>query len=302
MSGELLDIRGIVTVLNTPFTDHDSIALDAVARNVERAVRAGVAGFLVPALASEVSALSADEREELVRCVVEAAGGRVPVICGCSGKSQKERISNLELSGKLGCAGGLVALTCADEASYSREVAELSEAAPGFLVIQDWDPSGYGAPVPLIARLFRQLSRFRAIKVEVVPAGRKYTEILEATGGRLHVSGGWAVSQIIEGLDRGVHAFMPTGMHEIYTRIYNLYRSGRRDDAQALFGEILPILAFSNQHLDISIHFFKRLLYREGIFPTARVRQKTIPFDAYHERTAEELIARAMRITESVRD
>jgi len=63
--------------------------------------------------------------------------------------------------------------------------------------------------------------------------------------------------QMIEGLDRGLHAFMPTGMHWTYARIYKLYQDGKRADARVLFNKVLPILAFSNQHLDVSIHFFK---------------------------------------------
>jgi 4-hydroxy-tetrahydrodipicolinate synthase len=137
--------------------------------------------------------------------------------------------------------------------------------------------------------------------VEVVPAGRKYTEVLEATDGRLHVSGGWAVMQMIEALDRGVHAFMPTALHEAYVRIYALHRMGCRDEARTLFNRLLPVLAFSNQHLDISLHFFKRLLHAQGIYATSAVREPVLPFDAYHERVAEELIAYAQNLLADLR-
>jgi 4-hydroxy-tetrahydrodipicolinate synthase len=46
-------------------------------------------------------------------------------------------------------------------------------------------------------------------------------------------------------------------------------------------------LAFSNQHLDISIHFFKRLLHRQGIYPTSNVREPILPFDAIHKEVAD---------------
>jgi dihydrodipicolinate synthase/N-acetylneuraminate lyase len=129
--------------------------------------------------------------------------------------------------------------------------------------------------------------------VEVVPAGRKYSELLAATGGRLHVSGGWAVMQMIEALDRGVHAFMPTALHAVYVRIYRLYATGDRQGARDLFERLLPILAFANQHLDISIHFFKGLLHAHGIYATPSVRRPILPFDDAHARLAQELIARA---------
>lgn len=144
-----------------------------------------------------------------------------------------------------------------------------------------------------LAKLFETVEAVLAAKVEVVPAGRKYSELLAATGGRLHVSGGWAVMQMIEALDRGVHAFMPTALHALYVRIYQFHTAGQRQAARDLFDQVLPILAFSNQHLDISIHFFKRLLFAQGIYPTPNVRQPILPFDEVHARIAREFIARA---------
>src|SRR5690606_6138115 len=128
--------------------------------------------------------------------------------------------------------------------------------------------------------------------------GVKYSEVLNATGEKLHVSGGWAVTQMIEALDRGVHTLMPTGMHGIYTRIYRLYMAGDRAGAQALFYRLLPVLAFSNQHLDISVHFFKRLLHRQNIYRTANVRSPILPFDAAHKRIADELIDTVIGLTQ----
>ena len=107
--------------------------------------------------------------------------------------------------------------------------------------------------------------------------------------------------QIIEALDRGVHAFMPTGIHEVYTRIHTLYMEGEREQAGALFERLLPVLAFANQHLDISVHFFKRLLHKQGIYATSRVREPILPFDQVHQRIADRLIDRAVELCAQVR-
>jgi len=288
--------KGIITVLNTPFTGDDAIDVDGLARNVENAIAAGVAGFLVPAMASEVDKLSDAERELIVRTVLDTAKGRVPVIGGASASTQAERIRWTKALVGLGCHGVLVSVPYEREETYEREVREIAACDPPMLMIQDWDARGYGVPVPLVARLFDEIACFRSLKIEVVPAGIKYTEVLRATRGKLHVAGGWAVMQMLEALDRGVDAFMPTGMHRIYTRIYELYASGKRDQARELFEKVLPVLTFSNQHLDISIHFFKRLLHVQGVYATARVREPILPFDEVHQRIADELIARVMTI------
>jgi len=293
---KLLELRGIITVLNTPFTDDDQLDLPGLRRNVALALEAGVAGFLVPAMASEVDKLTSAERLLLVETVLDAVRYRTPVIGGASASTQQERLRIAELLIGRGCEGILVSIPYEGEETYMQSVRELAALRPGFLMLQDWDATGWGLPIPLIVRLFEEIDVFRCLKIEVVPAGVKYSNVLEATGGRLHISGGWAVTQMIEGLDRGVHAFMPTAMHRIYTRIYALYTAGQRKAARELFARILPVLSFSNQHLDISIHFFKRLLHAQGVYSTPRVRQPILPFDAFHERTAEELIHQVLNL------
>ena len=296
----LLNLPGIITVLNTPFTSDDQVDTLSLRRNVRAALKAGVAGFLVPAMASEVGRLSEYERDTVLTCALEESKGRVPVIGGASAATQADRVRYARRCVSLGCAGVLVSLTYQTDELYERELREVAAVEPSFLMVQDWDFSGYGAPVALIARLFDEVQPFRCLKVEVVPAGRKYSEVLAATDGRLHVSGGWAVTQMIEALDRGVHAFMPTGMHAIYTRIFALYQNGDRAGAAELFQRVLPVLAFSNQHLDISIHFFKRLLHAEGLYDTPNVREPLLPFDGWHERIAQELIAHVLSLTASL--
>ncbi len=293
-------LRGIVTVLNTPFTDDDRVDADALAAHVEYALRSGVAGFLVPALASEVYKLTAGERGLVVRTTLDATRGRVPVIGGATAASADERLAAARQLIELGCDGVLAAIPYTTAAEYTQHVAALAQLQPPLLMLQDWDAAGYGLPLPLILDLFDRFEAFRSIKIEVVPAGVKYSQVLDATGGRLHVSGGWAVTQMIEALDRGVHTLMPTGLHPIYTRIYRLYQAGDRAAAAALFRRLLPVLAFSNQHLDISLHFFKRLLHRQGLYPTPRVREPVLPFDAYHTRIADELIEYALDLTREV--
>jgi dihydrodipicolinate synthase/N-acetylneuraminate lyase len=302
MNKELLELRGIITVLNTPFNDDDAVDLLSLRKNVRYALEAGVAGFLVPAMAGEVDKLSLEERRRIVEAVLEENGHRVPVIGGASAATAEERKSIAATLIEQGCDGILASIPFQDEVQYERDVRVLDALGPGFLMLQDWDFQGYGLPISLIARLFDQVESFRCLKVEVVPAGVKYSEVLAITEGRLHVSGGWAVMQIIEALDRGVHAFMPTGMHELYTRIYDLYQAGRRQEASALFERLLPVLAFANQHLDISVHFFKRLLYKQGIYATSRVREPILPFDQVHEKVAEQLITRTMELCEQFRD
>lgn len=291
----LYPLFGIVSVLNTPFKTDLSVDIPSLRKNVRKALEAGVAGFLVPAMASEVYRLSETERIEMVKTVLEEAGQKVPVIAGAgetdlarSKKLLKEYIS-------LGCRNVLFQIPYQNDEQFKAHFQELAFLDLEMIMLQDWDATGYGLPDELICELFEQVENFRCLKIETVPAGIKYSRILELTGGRLNVSGGWAVTQMIEGLQRGVHAFMPTGMHRIYTEIYGLWKLGKPDEATTLFRRILPILAFSNQHLDISIRFFKRLCFQEGTYTTDLVHEPLLPFDSIHREIADQLINLAIQ-------
>jgi 4-hydroxy-tetrahydrodipicolinate synthase len=292
--------KGIITVLNTPFDNSGLVDLTDLQRHVQYAMRAGVSGFLVPAMASETNTLSEKEKLEIIASVLETAGDKVPVIAGAGGSdiSTSKVLTAKYL--ELGCSHILYQFPYENENKFRSQVLEVADSPCKCFILQDWQTNGYGIPDELILELFESVDAFKGIKIETVPAGIKYSRILECTGGALHVSGGWAVTQMIEGLMRGVHAFMPTGMHFVYTEIYRRYLSGGIRDAESLFYRLLPILAFSNQHLDISIHFFKRLLVRQGIYKNDHVRMKGLGFDRIHEEIAEKLIGKAISLEREI--
>tara|TARA_R110002049_G_scaffold65297_7_gene171478 strand:- start:1777 stop:2709 length:933 start_codon:yes stop_codon:yes gene_type:complete len=293
---DLYPLKGIVTVLNTPFTAADTIDPVALKNNVLQALEAGVAGILVPALAAEVYKLSLTERLTMLNLVLETVGDKIPVIGGAGEQNLLKSKELLKAYMDLGCKNVLFQIPYVDECQFRSHFMELAALDPEMIMLQDWDATGYGLSDELICDLFEEVAAFKCLKIETVPAGPKYSRILDLTHGKLNLSGGWAVTQMLEGLQRGVHAFMPTGMHFIYTAIYRLFEEGRINEAEALFEKIIPVLAFSNQHLDISIHFFKRLLYRQGIYNTPNVRQPILPFDTMHKKLADRHIDRILQL------
>ncbi len=293
---QLFPLHGIVTVLNTPFKSDNTIEFNALKANVRYALDAGIAGFLVPAMASEVYKLSETERIKMVSAVLETVDGKVPVIAGAGETNLLKSKRLISKYIELGCANVLFQIPFKNKAQFKNHFNKLAETDPEMIMLQDWDASGYGLPDELILELFEEVEAFRCLKIETVPAGVKYSRILELTQCRLNISGGWAVTQIIEGLKRGVHAFMPTGMHRIYTEIYRQWKMGKETKAETLFQKILPVLAFSNQHLDISIHFFKRLHYRQGIYPNLNVREPILPFDNIHQEIADKWIKHVIKL------
>lgn len=285
--------RGMVPLLETPFLDNGSIDYDSLNRLVEHSITWGTNGLTAPLVASEGQALSLLEREELVKIVYGTIGGRVPFILGASADDPEICRSFAKLAGEVNAAAYLVAVP---NALYGRTEELLSffrwivAASCVPLIIQDLQWNGPGLDLDSMRRLRDELPPLAGFKIETVPAGAKYSRVREAFGPDLYISGGWAVPQLIEALDRGVDAMIPEcALVRVYAAIYRAYSSGDRTEALRIFRELLPVLVFSNRELYHSIAFFKRMQVRRHLIKNASLRSPGYSWDCYSSRVADEL-------------
>ena len=107
---DLFPLHGVVTVLNTPFKENNEIDYLALQANVSEALKAGVAGFLVPAMASEVQKLSQSEKLAMVDHVMQAVNGSVPVFAGTAANTIDESMKLMKSYLELGCSHVLIQL------------------------------------------------------------------------------------------------------------------------------------------------------------------------------------------------
>lgn len=286
--------QGIIPVLQTPFDLNGNLDLPSLERLVEDAIDAGAAGFLVPAVASEVVFLTPDERRQILSHVLAVTNQRIPVIAGASSDDPLEA-RRLALEGQsLGAAALLIAVPASCYAASENILPFFQQATAGLsspLLIQDLEFNGPGLTLDHCRSLADHLPTLAGWKVETAPSGPKYTLLREHFGPDCHISGGWAVPQFIEALDRGVDAMIPeASMVRLYEAIRQKYLAGDRPAALTLFRAMLPILAFTNQEIRTSIAFFKRLLTRRGIFTTETTRWPGFQWDPHNTRIADELI------------
>ncbi len=290
---QLYPLTGVVPIVNTPFTDGDRLDVASLERLLNEGIADGVSGFIVPAVASEVSKLTPDERRTYVREVLRIVDRRVSVVIGASdpdpaqARALAEDAVSIDADGVL-CAVPVPLIEDHDGAlAYFREVARPD--MPMFM-IQDLHWGGYGMARQTLLQLWDELESFRCLKLETVPSGAKTSELIEATDGRLTIGCGWSLPQLIEALDRGTHFTTTTAINRPFVHVFRLHQAGRRDAARELFHRVVPFLAFAHQYVDISIHFYKRYCVRRGLFTTSRVREPIMAFDAHHKRVADELI------------
>ena len=294
--------KGIVPVLQTSFDREGRIDLESLETLLTDALRAGASGLLAPGVASEVGYLSIDERQQLIRFAAVATKRRAPFVVGASSDAAAECAEFARLAEEVEATAYLVAIP---DALYNTP-----EAIPGFfnavasqshlpLIIQDLQWNGPGLTLADLWILRQAIPTLAGIKIETVPSGPKYSQVRTEFGDEFYICGGWAVLQMIEALDRGVDAMIPeASMVRVYAAIYRAYAAGRRDQAMEIFRELLPVIAFTNQEIRLSIAFFKRLLVRKGIFRTEAMRWPGFQWDAYNRRIADELIDRYLALEE----
>ena len=275
-------LRGIIPSLHTPFLEDNSLDLNSLKKLIDHTIVTGCAGMLVGAVAGETSSLTIEEKQKVTEFCVNHNNNRIPLIVGCSADNQRDRIA---LSKSAKEAGANWILCQAPSNIKGKELLncfnEISEVGPDNIMIQDLSWTDNGMDDDDIILLFDNIEKFKGFKIEVLNSGPKYSRVLKATNHQLHLSGGWAIMGMIEALNRGVHAFIPSTMETLYNRIYKLFIENKIKEARNLFTKILPVLSFTHQHIDISIKFSKMLRVKEGIFQTSLCRSPINNFDKY---------------------
>ena len=275
-------MRGIIPSLHTPFCRDNKVDILSLQKLIDHTIVSGCAGMLVGAVAGENASLSLDEKETIINACVKHNNNRLPLIVSCSANNQYDRIT-LSRAAKVAGADWILCQTPnnLNGNELTECFNEIADAGPSNLMIQDLSWTDNGMNDEDILLLFENIKKFKGLKIEVLNSGPKYSRILKATNHKLHLSGGWAIMGMIEALNRGVHAFIPSTMEIIYNQIYNLFIEKKINKARDLFSTILPILSFTHQHIDIAIKFSKMLRVREEIFTTELCRSPISEFDIY---------------------
>lgn len=98
---------GVCTALVTPFS-MGSVDIATLERLVERQIAAGIHGLVPCGTTGETPTLTSEEWESVIRCTVETASGRVPVIAGCGSNSTTQTVTNIEAAKAFGADAALV--------------------------------------------------------------------------------------------------------------------------------------------------------------------------------------------------
>ena len=109
MSDHGKNFSGVHVATVTPMKANSEVDFDMLAKYNDYLVNSGVSGLIPLGSTGEFYALTDDERRDVLKGTIEAAGGRVDVIAGTNASSTANVIKYSKQAEKLGADGLLLA-------------------------------------------------------------------------------------------------------------------------------------------------------------------------------------------------
>jgi len=273
--------KGIIPILQMPFTKDGEIDEASLRSEVSWAIKAGASG-IGTANTSETSLLSEEERAKAANIIVDEANGRVPVTI-CTGHQGLQVASKLSKQAQDIGADAIVVMPFIQTSidNYERYYRAVAEAVEIPVMIQD---AAYPLPVTLMAKLNEEHNHVCYVKEETQDALEKTRQILEATGDKLTVLGGSGGNYIIEQFLSGVKGWMPgTSLTDRFALVYKKLLEGDIKEArESFYSGCLPLANFHSLSRKF-ITVEKAVLKARGIISTTYCRIET-PLDSFLER------------------
>ncbi len=164
---KLRPLTGTITALVTPFRNQ-AVAYDDLRKLVEFQIKSGINGLVPVGTTGESPTLSHDEHLDVVKAVVEASRGRVPVIAGTGSNSTEEAVDLTALATEAGVDAVLVVAPYYNKPSQEgvfRYFSAVAEATDKPVILYSIPGRcGIEISVPIVERLRAKYPHVRYIK------------------------------------------------------------------------------------------------------------------------------------------
>ncbi len=285
--------KGVHPIVPTAFLEDGSLDLDSQKRLVDYLASIGVQGIAILGFLGEAHKLTEDERNAVVKTVVEHAAGRMKVLVGVRALGTAGSIAQASAARELGADAVFAAPLSiqSDQAlfDYYRELAEQSQIP---IMIHDF-PESFGTILSpdLIGRLANEVPGIVGIKLEEPPVLVKTSQVLQRAP-HLAVLGGLGGVYFLEELQRGAIGIM-TGFSytEVLLEIWRKYAAGDTEGAARTFDHYCPLLRYEFQP-KLGLAFRKHVYARRGIFRSDYIRTPGLKLDDASRNELEQTIAR----------
>ena len=287
---------GVFPACTTQLKKDQSLDLPATARHLEVLINSGVSGLIMCGSLGENQTLDPEEKRALVRCAVETARGRVPVLSGVAESSTSAAIRYVRDLEALGADGVMLMPPMSykgdprETLAYFRAVARAS----GLPIMIYNNPISYANDIT--PALFAELAaekKFVALK-ESSGDPRRITELHNTVGDRYAIFTG-VDDLVLEASILGIDGWVAgTGIAfpAENQRLWELTRGGRWNEARRLYRWFQPLLK-----LDTHVHFVQyiKLCEQETGLGAEWVRAPRLPIAGAERRRVLKIIRDAIK-------
>jgi dihydrodipicolinate synthase/N-acetylneuraminate lyase len=272
-------MKGLYTILITPFDEQFRIDVDSLQSLVDFCVANGVHGVGV-ALGSEVFKFTDEERLLVTRTVVKQANSRVPVVINTGSASTFQAVYYSRSAEENGADALMVIPPAVGGAEMREYYKAISDAVHIPIFIQD--TSSPHVPADLAVKIAEESENVRYIKVESLPTPMMVQETVEKAGDKLVVFGGAGGNYFIEEMRRGSVGTMPfPSQPEAFREVWDRYQAGDEKGANEVFYRtIIPVSRLGGLGpANCYYHIHKEILRHRGVIRTNLVRGPIAPLN-----------------------
>ena len=283
----LRQFTGSYTALVTPFR-RGAVAFDELRKLVEFQIKSGIDGLVPVGTTGESPTVTHEEHLDLIRCTIEAARGRVPVIAGTGSNSTHEAIVMTKVAAEAGADGMLLVAPYYNRPTQEglfRHFSALADVTDKPLVLYSIPGRcGVEISVSVIERLRAKYPHVAHVK-EAGGSVDRVDQIVQALGDSVTV---------LSGDDSLTLPFMAVGAKGVISVVSNYFpREVTKLAALALAGEYAKARALHRRLYPLFKTFFiesnpspiKFAMARAGLIGSDEVRLPLCPLSAASRKT-----------------
>jgi dihydrodipicolinate synthase/N-acetylneuraminate lyase len=269
---------GVFPAVVTQLHQDQSLDLPASARHFEALIQSGISGLIVCGSLGENQCLQPEEKRAVLKCAIETAKGRIPVVSGVAEMNTQAAIRYMQDGEQLGAAGFMIMppmVYKSDASETEHWFRTLAKATPLPWMLYN-NPVGYHTDVtPEMFAQIADIENLTSIK-ESSANPRRITELRNLVGDRYQLFTGvddLILECSILGIDGWV-AGSGIAFPQENQKLWELTRAGKWDEARTLYRWMQPLMK-----LDTHIHFVQyiKLLCQETGLGKEWVREPRIP-------------------------
>ena len=278
---------GSYTALVTPFR-RGAVAFDELRKLVEFQIKSGIDGLVPVGTTGESPTVTHEEHLDLIRCTIEAARGRVPVIAGTGSNSTHEAIVMTKVAAEAGADGLLLVAPYYNRPTQEglfRHFSALAEVTDKPIVLYSIPGRcGVEISVGVIERLRAKYPHVAHVK-EAGGSVDRVDQIVQALGDSVTV---------LSGDDSLTLPFMAVGAKGVISVVSNYFpREVTKLAALALAGEYAKARALHRRLYPLFKTFFiesnpspiKFAMARAGLIGSDEVRLPLCPLSDANRKT-----------------